>query len=473
VSAERRLGGFSARLRGALLWIALWIPLLGLGPGCTGDSATIGTDAGDEAGEGYPGSGSWALFAADGTRHGGPTGGFGGALRSADFAYRLGTRTAPVAETEIAALLAARVEQIALSADHVAALSRVLRERPAFVAWQQFFADGGRVRDYRPLGPEELAKLPPARLTLAGEGRYLPDRLLILARIDEAAMEELLFHEIQHYVFDKWDSAPFEAGDADHEVIRILEERRHIVDGFRAGELPTGNFWPRLPGDADDPMAGSPRAEATASARSADFYRAWVEATVQRVRSKNESNRQVRIVSMELSNGDTLLLDERSDREQPDQISALDARVPPHYRYGPVVYVSLGDLRRFDAERLFTGGDVPRQDRSAVLEFIKAHREDWRKGRRHIFGEAEIQDMAHLSALNAAILQQALGLAERIGGDSGLGREDALKGDRFRTAFSSFLRRFVERMAGGPRGDPRSIAEGVADAVGGGRPRGE
>ena len=80
--------------------------------------------------------------------------------------------------------------------------------------------------------------------------------------------------------------------------------------------------------------------------------RRWVTTTLHGIHAKNENNRRIRMVSMRLSNGQTLLFDERSDREAPDDVKATDMRIPPHYRHGPVVYDSLSDLRRFDADRL-------------------------------------------------------------------------------------------------------------------------
>lgn len=442
------------RLRGVLVWALL------VAVACQPESREP-----PPAADLFPSSGTHALFRGDRNRIGGTTGGFGDALSYADVAYRLGTGVDPVADSAIDELLAAHADQVALTDAHRTALRRVLGERPAYVVWGRYFAEGGRVQDFTPPTPERLRELPPSSLVLAGEGRYIPDRLVILGKASEPAMEEFLFHEIQHYVFDRWDTALFEAGDADHQVIALLEERRRIVQDLRSGRVPMDPHLPRIlhdfDGSASEALGAGRPLEAIERVTSEAFYRAWVEATVNRVEAKNESSRRVRIVTMPLSDGRTLVFDERSDREEPDALQVSNLRVPPHYRYGPVVYASVRDLGAFDEESLFSEGRVPERDREAVLEFLAAHRRDRSLGRNHVFTAAELQDLAHLSAYGAALLQAGLRLAAPLLGGSEPGLEAAMATDRYRAALSAFLRRYVDAMAGNPGRDPGAVARAL------------
>lgn len=443
--------------------------------GCLGPSPSPedGTPGGprEESSAGYEPTGYHALLEPAPNR-GRATGGFGHALSFADFAYRLGTASVPVPDGSIDDLLNRYGKQVGLVDDHLSALRRVLGERSAFAAWKQFFADGGRVRPFVPVAPEDLATTPPSQLALVGNGRYLSDRLLVLSPPDEPDMESFLFHEIQHYVLDKWDCAVFEVGEgagADHEVIEILEERRRIVEALRSGRIPRGPGPDRVlhdrTGDVTAALEAGRWAEAVERAQGTSFYEGWVDGALQGVLAKNDNRRRIRMVSMELSDGRTLLFDERSDRTAPDSIKAADMRIPPHYRHGPVVYVSLGDLGRFDTDRLLSQGYVLEDDRHAVDAFVEAHREDRARGREHIFDEPQLRDMAHLAAYNAAIFQQSLRLGEWLRESTDDSLEEVMRAGAFQAAFADFLRRFSDQLAEGPGADPGIVGARVADAV--------
>ena len=120
---------------------------------------------------------------------------------------------------------------------------------------------------------------------------------------------------------------------------------------------------------------------------------------------------------------------------------------------------------------LFSEGHVPEVDRLAVVRFIEAHRQDWGASRGHIFDDAQLGELAHLSAYNLAILQQALRLAAFVREGTELGLEEAMRTAGYQALLSEFVGRLTDRMAEAPGENPQPLAAGATDDLMGEGPR--
>ncbi len=86
-------------------------------------------------------------------------------------------------------------------------------------------------------------------------------------------------------------------------------------------------------------------------------------------------------------------------------------------------------------------------------------------GRDYILTDAQMQDVAHINAVNAAILQQAFRLALSIREDTGLSLDEAFSTELFKEKIDLFLKGYLTRFETDRSLPPRQTAFDIMNEI--------
>lgn len=284
--------------------------------------------------------------------------------------------------------------------DHLKNIVKNLsKDKYIFIALSQFFEDGGVIKP--------------------GRGYYNRNSLEIEFGYHENPNRNTstLYHELLHYIFDKKDADLFESSDtggADHYAISPLEERFNIINAINQGNIPLSENIRNLYGFTSAGKAGDEIKKylededllgLNAYLLSDDFYRNYVHSSMVEPLSSLESNKTHRTFSLKLSNGNTLRIMENYSYTEANSIKKNDFGS----RDGIYIDVKIKDIEILDIKLL--NSYVSEFDIENIKKFLKDHKDDSNLSRGYILTPDQINDIAHLNANNAILLENSFNLA--------------------------------------------------------------
>ncbi|MFH1192999.1 MAG: twin-arginine translocation signal domain-containing protein [Candidatus Jorgensenbacteria bacterium] len=310
-------------------------------------------------------------------------------------------------------------------------IESVSKDRFVSQALEQFFLNGGMIE--------------------SGRGHYNRNPLEIEFGSGEtgAESESTFYHELLHYIFDKEDSILSEAcdGGADHKAITPLDERFNIVASIKRGEVPIGPEIQNLYGFTTEGKIGQ-RLKIILEENNLDklgvfvnqddFLKNYVHSGMVYPLSNNEYSAKHRDLIFKLSDKKALQIRENYDWTKDCSIKEVDFGE----ERGVCVFVDVSDVEQLDVQLL--KDYVPEENIAALKSFLSEYQHDRNKGRDYILTDNQINDIAYLNALNAAILHGSFELAIAVSRETGVSLKQVYAREDYQAAFSRFLGRLTE-----------------------------
>lgn len=312
-------------------------------------------------------------------------------------------------------------------------LNNLLKDHYLFVSFKQFFEDGGRINIW------------------SSGGKYDRNPLALnIGVYDSKNVEDILFHELLHYVLDKKDlnlTKVYDTSGADHKLISPLEERFQIIRSINKGIIPSNlQLNSGLNGFTLDGKIGNRinslienqnLIELRDYINSDEFKKGYVRSSMTSVLSSNERNKNVRNFITQLSDKKYLRIIENYDLSN-DTVNINN------FSNDIYIDVKIQDFNNFNIEKI--NQYIPKEDKTRIGEVINEYQKDKNKNRSYVLSNEELIDIAFLNAMNGAIINQAINIGIDISKNDSINIKEAFKTKEFNKQFNNFLKNYVSNI---------------------------